>query len=77
MCFASNGYGAHSPGGYSLAAALVIEVVMTMFFLLVILGATDRLSELGSERSPTGSSPARKTEGAEARTAQLVLGHAP
>ena len=36
--FASNGYGAHSPGGYSLLAALVSEVVMTMFFLLVILG---------------------------------------
>jgi len=40
--FASNGYGAHSPGGYSLLAALVTEVVMTMFFLLVILGATDK-----------------------------------
>src|SRR6266513_4248301 len=40
--FASNGYGAHSPGGYSLLAALVSEVVMTMFFLLVILGATDK-----------------------------------
>src|SRR5688572_7070141 len=40
--FASNGYGAHSPGGYSLTAALVCEVVMTMFFLLVILGATDK-----------------------------------
>ena len=39
--FASNGYGAHSPGGYSLLAGLVTEVVMTMFFLLVILGATD------------------------------------
>ena len=39
--FASNGYGAHSPGGYALTAALVTEVVMTMFFLLVILGATD------------------------------------
>ena len=40
--FASNGYGAHSPGGYSLLAALVTEVVMTMMFLLVILGATDK-----------------------------------
>jgi aquaporin Z len=39
--FASNGYGEHSPGGYTLTAALVTEVVMTMFFLLVILGATD------------------------------------
>lgn len=39
--FASNGYGAHSPGGYSLAAALVTEVVMTAMFLVVIIGATD------------------------------------
>jgi aquaporin Z len=39
--FASNGYGAHSPGGYSLGAALVCEVVMTMMFLFVIMGATD------------------------------------
>jgi len=48
--FASNGYGAHSPGGYSLLAALVTEVVMTMFFLLVILGATDK-------RAPAGLAP--------------------
>src|SRR5204863_6611764 len=48
--FASNGYGAHSPGGYSLLAALVTEVVMTMFFLLVILGATDK-------RAPSGFAP--------------------
>ena len=48
--FASNGYGAHSPGGYSLAAALVTEVVMTMFFLLVIIGATDK-------RAPAGFAP--------------------
>ena len=48
--FASNGYGAHSPGGYSLLAALVSEVVMTMFFLLVILGATDK-------RAPSGFAP--------------------
>ena len=40
--FASNGYGEHSPGGYSMLAALVTEVVMTMMFLLVILGVTDR-----------------------------------
>lgn len=40
--FASNGYGAHSPGGYGLVAALVCEVVMTMMFLLIILGATDK-----------------------------------
>jgi aquaporin Z len=38
--FASNGYGAHSPGGYSLAAAALTEIVMTMIFLFVILGAT-------------------------------------
>ena len=50
MGFASNGYGAHSPGGYSLLAALVTEVVMTMFFLVVILGATDR-------RAPAGFAP--------------------
>ena len=48
--FASNGYGAHSPGGYSLTAALVTEVVMTMTFLLVILGATDA-------RAPQGFAP--------------------
>jgi len=45
--FASNGYGAHSPGGYSFLACLVAEVVVTMFFLLIILGATD-------ERAPKG-----------------------
>ena len=45
--FASNGYGAHSPGGYSLLAALVCEVVMTMFFLLIILGATDKSAPAG------------------------------
>ena len=48
--FASNGYGAHSPGGYSMIAALITEVVMTMMFLLVILGATD-------ERAPAGLAP--------------------
>lgn len=39
--FAANGYGAHSPGGYSLTAALTCEIVMTFIFLVVILGATD------------------------------------
>jgi aquaporin Z len=39
--FATNGYGDHSPGGYSMTAALVCEIVMTFFFVLVILGATD------------------------------------
>jgi aquaporin Z len=48
--FASNGYGAHSPGGYSWLAALVCEVVMTMMFLLIILGATDK-------RAPQGFAP--------------------
>jgi aquaporin Z len=48
--FASNGYGAHSPGGYSLTAALVTEVVMTMFFLIIILGSTDK-------RAPAGLAP--------------------
>jgi aquaporin Z len=48
--FASNGYGEHSPGGYSLTAALVTEVVMTAMFLLVILGATD-------SRAPQGMAP--------------------
>jgi aquaporin Z len=45
--FASNGYGMHSPGGYSLAAALVCEVVMTFMFLIVILGTTHK-------RAPSG-----------------------
>ena len=48
--FASNGYGEHSPGGYSLMAALVCEVVMTFMFLLIILGATDN-------RAPAGFAP--------------------
>jgi aquaporin Z len=45
--FASNGFGEHSPGGYSLLASLVCEVVMTAFFLLVILGATDKKAPAG------------------------------
>ena len=40
--FAANGYGSHSPGGYSLTAALLAELVMTFFFLMVILGATNK-----------------------------------
>ena len=40
--FAANGYGAHSPGGYSLLAALLTEIIMTMMFLVIILGATDK-----------------------------------
>jgi aquaporin Z len=45
--FASNGYGSHSPGGYSLLAALITEIVMTMMFLFVILGATDKKAPQG------------------------------
>lgn len=48
--FAANGYGAHSPGGYNLLSALTTEVVMTMMFLVVILGATDK-------RAPAGLAP--------------------
>ncbi len=48
--FATNGYGSHSPGGYSMLAALLSEVVMTTFFLLIILGATDK-------RAPAGFAP--------------------
>jgi aquaporin Z len=48
--FALNGYGEHSPGGFSLLAALVCEVVMTMMFLIIILGATDK-------RVPQGFAP--------------------
>lgn len=48
--FAANGYAEHSPGGYSLAACLVAEVTLTFFFLLVILGSTDR-------RAPAGFAP--------------------
>lgn len=48
--FASNGYGEHSPGGYSLAAGLVTEIVMTMMFLFIIMGATDK-------RAPKGFAP--------------------
>ncbi|MCB0805910.1 MAG: aquaporin Z, partial [Bacteroidales bacterium] len=45
--FASNGYGAHSPGGYSLLSALVAEVVLTAMFLMVIMGATDKKAPAG------------------------------
>jgi|SRR5262245_16884586 len=48
--FASNGYGAHSPGGYSLQACLVAEVILTFMFLMIILGITDR-------RAPQGFAP--------------------
>jgi aquaporin Z len=48
--FASNGFGAHSPGGYSLVACMTAEVVLTFMFLMIILGATD-------ERAPKGFAP--------------------
>lgn len=48
--FASNGYAEHSPGGYGLTAALVAEIVMTLMFLIIILGATDK-------RAPAGFAP--------------------
>ena len=48
--FASNGYAAHSPGGYSLLACFVAEVVLTLFFLLIIMGSTDK-------RAPQGFAP--------------------
>ena len=48
--FASNGYGAHSPGGYSLVACLIAEIIMTFMFLFIIMGATDK-------RAPQGFAP--------------------
>src|SRR6201997_3604326 len=48
--FASNGYAAHSPGGYSLVSCFVAEIVLTFFFLMIIMGATDR-------RAPSGFAP--------------------
>lgn len=48
--FASNGYAEHSPHGYSLVAALLIEIVLTAFFLIIIMGATDK-------RAPAGFAP--------------------
>lgn len=45
--FAANGYGEHSPGGYSMTAAIVSELVMTFMFLLIILGATDKKAPKG------------------------------
>jgi len=48
--FAANGYGEHSPGGYSMAAGLVAEVVLTFTFVMIILGATDK-------RAPAGFAP--------------------
>jgi aquaporin Z len=52
--FASNGYAEHSPGGYSLLACLVSEVVLTFMFLMIILGATDRRAPKGFAPIPIG-----------------------
>ena len=48
--FAANGYGVHSPGGYTMFSAMVAEIVLTFFFLMIILGATDK-------RAPQGFAP--------------------
>ncbi len=53
---ATNGYGAHSPGGYGLASALLIEVILTFVFLMVILGSTDRRAPSGFAGLPIGLS---------------------
>ena len=66
--FASNGYGEHSPGGYSLLACLVDEVVMTFMFLMIILGATD-------ERAPKGFAPDRHRAGPDADPPDQHSGH--
>jgi aquaporin Z len=52
--FAANGFGPHSPGGYSLQACLVGEIVLTFFFLFVILGATDKRAAVGFAGIPIG-----------------------
>ena len=52
--FAANGFGEHSPGGYSMTAALVAEVVLTFFFLMIILGATDSRAPAGFAPIPIG-----------------------
>ena len=52
--FASNGYGAHSPGGYAMGSCLVAEIVLTFMFLIIILGATDRRAPQGFAPIPIG-----------------------
>ena len=52
--FASNGFGEHSPGGYSLGAALICEVLMTFMFLIIILGSTDMRASQGFAPIPIG-----------------------
>jgi aquaporin Z len=62
--FASNGYADHSPGGYSLLACFVAEVLLTAFFLLVILGATDERAPKASPPSPSASASRSSTSSA-------------
>ena len=45
--FAANGYGEHSPGGYTLMSALIVEIVLTFMFIFIIMGATDKLAPIG------------------------------
>ena len=45
--FASNGYGEHSPGGYTMVAALIVEIILTFMFIFIIMGATDKLAPIG------------------------------
>lgn len=52
--FATNGFGDHSPGGYSLFACLITEIVMTFMFLMIILGATDKRAPAGFAPVPIG-----------------------
>ncbi len=52
--FASNGFGEHSPGGFSMTAALITEVVMTAMFLIIILGATAKRAPAASRRLRSG-----------------------
>ena len=66
--FASNGYGEHSPGGYSLASSFLTEVVMTLMFVLIILGATDK-------RAPAGFAPIAIGLGAHADPPDQHPGH--
>ena len=63
---AANGFGAHSPGGYSLSAVIVTEIVLTFVFLLVILGSTD-------DRAPKGFARAREEVAAGDRAIRLTL----
>ena len=68
--FASNGYGEHSPGGYSHGSCLVAEVVLTFMFLMIILGATDK-------RAPAGFRAHRHRPGPDADPPDRHSGHEP